>query len=173
MKKGLWKKATAGMLAGVMSISALSTTAFAAENNPSERVARAVTVAIASEQGYDLTDVQIRTLAEELSKIEWDTSGINLDEPETRGAAGKLIKQAAKLIKKNLPKIQKALKKIGIKIQLGKGFTAWLDDILNGVIEVDESIDDFIYTVVDKIAPGLSGNTKKIVANIIRAVLPF
>lgn len=173
MKRGLLKKITASMLVGAISISTFATTAFAAETTMSEKVAQIVTTAISGEQGCELTDSQLRILAEEFSKIEWNTSDLNMDTPETRGAASKLIKQAAKLIKENLPKIINALKKIGIKIEVGKGFTAWLDDILNGVIEVDESIDEFIYTVVDKIAPGLNSNTKQIVANIIRAVLPF
>ena len=173
MKKN-YKKYIAGGLAVAITATTLGTATpvFASSDISAKDVSYIVT-SILSEQGSsELTEEQITTLVSELSKIEWDYSGINTDEAQTRGA-GKIIKNAAKLIKNNLPKIVKALKKVGIKISVGKGFTKWLDDILNGVIEVDENIDSFIYSVVDKLAPGLSKDTKKIIANVIRMVCPF
>ena len=174
MKKN-YKKYLAGGLALAITATTLGTTTpvFASENNHKQDAAYILSTVLSETNSSELSEAQISMLINELSKIEWDYSGIDKSDLQSRGAASKVIKAAAKLIKNNLPKIVSALKKIGIKISVGKGFTQWLDDILSGVIEIDESIDSFIYTVVDKLAPGLSKDTKQIIANVIRMICPF
>lgn len=77
-----------------------------------------------------------------------------------------------KALKRYWPKIVKVLKKYGVKVAVGKSASSFVDQVLDGVIDVDESIDGVIYGFVDYLAPNANSNVKHIIANAIRLVLP-
>ncbi|PXV86221.1 hypothetical protein C8E03_1135 [Lachnotalea glycerini] len=83
------------------------------------------------------------------------------------------VKTVIKFLKKNATKIEKILKKYGVTLATGKGISSAVDQLLDGVISVDDSIDSAIYAVVDFVIPDASNSTKKIISNAIRLVCPI
>lgn len=168
MKKYLIR-GTAGLLATVMMISGISTTVLAAEPTK-EGTTEAIVTAIVSETlNKNINEETARQIAKEIINGKYDYSGVSQSE---RSALSSSIKTVLKFIKNNWSKIAPILKKYGIKAAQGKGVVQFIDNLLNGVIEVSNSIDNAIYTVVDFIAPGLDSNVKQIITNAIRLISP-
>ena len=161
---------TAVLLVGVMTVSTVSTTAFAASNECQKNAVREVAAAIITETANsEISEETARKTAQEIIEGDYDFSGLDNNE---RGLSA-AVKTALKFIKNNWSKIVNVLKKYGVVVGEGKGVIAYIDQILNGVINVSDSIDEAIYTVVDFVAPGLDRNVKKIIANAIRLVIPL
>ncbi len=169
MKKIL-KKGTATLLTGTILMSTLSTTAFAAEPVKKQTLSQAVVLSTLQDNtNAGISDEVAGKIANEIMKENYDYSGFEVQE---RGAVSTGVKAALKFIKSNWPKVAKILQKYGVKVAKGKAVTQYIDNILNGVIEVSDSIDDAIYSVVDFVAPGLNSNVKRVIANAIRLICP-
>lgn len=165
-----WKRGTAALLAGVMTFSTMSTTALAASNAPQKEALKVATATIVTEAASgDISEETAKKIAQEIIAGSYDYSGL---ESYERGALSTGVKTVLKFIKNNWPKVAKILKKYGIVVAKGKGVTQFINQLLNGVIGVSNSIDEAIYAVVDFVAPNLSSNTKKIIANAIRLISP-
>lgn len=169
MKKIL-KKGTAALLTGTIFMSTLSTTAFAAEPTNEQMLTESVILStLQDDANIEISDEVAEKIANEIMNENYDYSGFEIQE---RGAVSTGVKTALKFIKSNWPKVAKILKKYGVKVAEGKAVTQYIDNILNGVIEVSDSIDDAIYSVVDFVAPGLNSNVKRVIANTIRLFCP-
>lgn len=169
MKKIL-KKGTATLLTGTILMSTLSTTAFAAEPTNEQMLTQsAILSTLQDNVNIEISDEVAEKIANEIMNENYDYSGFEIQE---RGAVSTGVKTALKFIKSNWPKVVKILKKYGVKVAKGKAVTQYIDNILNGVIEVSDSIDNAIYSVVDFVAPGLNSNVKRVIANAIRLICP-
>ncbi len=164
-----FKRCTAGTLAGIMMTTVVSTTAFAAETPVKDDVQATVAAVVSSSLNENISVETANKIAQEILNETYDYSGL---ESQERNALSKGVKTVLKFIKNNWPKVVKILKKYGVKAAESKGVIQFIDDLLDGVIEVSDSIDAAIYAVVDFVAPGLSENTKQIIANAIRLVSP-
>lgn len=146
------KKGTAIVVMGTMMATGISTTAFAA----SEEYYRNNNDALVVE-----TNIYSDT-------VQQDTSNV-----QERSVISSTVKSALTFLRNNASKVEAVLKKYGITLAEGKGVVAVIDDILDGVIEVSDSIDAVIYTIVDTLAPdSFEEGTKQIIANVIRLLLP-
>lgn len=152
------KKVIATALAGVLMISG-SVTALAAA--PEKE-------AIISSNYGSLSEDTAQKVAQEILHAEYDYDS----EYTTDSIGSTTVKTALKFLKKNSAKITKILKKYGVTVAKGKGVSSIVDDILDGVIEVDDSVDSVVYAVVDNIIPNARENTKQVIANAIRLILP-
>lgn len=116
----------------------------------------------------------LSNLEKDLLSQNYDYSGLNDYSGRTkRSVQSKAVKKALIFIQKNWPKIVKVAEKYGIKLATGKGISSMIQDMLDGVIAVDENIDDVIYSIVDAASPdGTKSKTKTVLANTIRLMLP-
>lgn len=153
------KRIMATTLAGVLMISSPVTT-FAA--TPEKETI------IVSSDSDSISEETAQKIAQEIlnARYNYDT------EYTTNGVGSTAVKTALKFLKKNSSKITKILKKYGVTVAEGKGVSSVVDDILDGVIEVDDSIDSVVYVVVDNLIPSASDDTKQVIANAIRLILP-
>lgn len=88
---------------------------------------------------------------------------------EERGVVSGVIKAFKSWAKKNSSTINKAIASYIKKYPVLKGISSAIDDIL----EVDEDIDNAIYSAVDSLLPNVSHSTKNTIANLIRFASPF
>lgn len=88
---------------------------------------------------------------------------------EERGLVSGVIKAFKSWAKKNSGTISKAIASYIKKYPILKGISSAIDDIL----EVDEDIDNAIYSAVDSLLPDVSHSIKKTIANLIRFASPF
>ena len=112
--------------------------------------------------------VDINSMINELKYTQYDNDII-----EPRSFVSSTIKKVAKWILNNKSKISGIIGKYIVGWTFGKNVTEYLEDIVDGVIEIDESIDEFIYNFVNMILPDMSYRNKKLIANSIRFALPF
>lgn len=164
--KHIWKRGIATLLVGTMAIANTPATAFAADTaTVKEITATTVTEAISN------NNISVKTahkIAEEIINSNYDY--INLEQEER--AVSSAIKTVLKFIKNNWSKVAAILKKYGVIIAQGKSVTEFVDQLLDGVIEVSDSIDAAIYTIVDFVAPDLNENVKQVITNAIRLICP-
>ena len=92
---------------------------------------------------------------------------------DERGVVGGVIKAFKSWAKKNKSTITKAISSYIKTYPALKGISAALEDIFEDVYEIDENIDNFIYSAVDSLLPNVSSSTKKTIANAIRLASPF
>lgn len=163
----IWKQVMAAFLVCVMAVTNIPVTAFAAENTALKAVtAEAVVKAIGNE------NISIETahkIAQEIINGDYDYT--NLDQGEK--GLGTAVKTVLKFIKNNWSKVASILKKYGVILAEGKGVVEFIDQLLDGVIEVSDSIDAAIYAVVDFVAPDLDEDVKQVIANAIRLICPI
>lgn len=169
-----WKKHTASLLAGIIMIGSLSTTAFASSLPINEHSLIISTRLLTSEvSNSEISEEALNKMVQEIlnEKYDYSTSRITTRSIVTRGLS-KGTKTALLFIRKNLPKIQNIIKTYtGVAIKT-KATTQYIDQILNGVVAIDDSIDGAIYAVVDWVAPELNPQIKRIIANAIRLISP-
>lgn len=90
----------------------------------------------------------------------------NIDE---RGVISGVIKAFKNWAKKNSSVINKAIANYIKKYPKLKGISA----AINNILEIDEDIDNAIYSAVDSLLPNVSSPIKKNIANAIRFASPF
>lgn len=171
--QNLMKKGTATLLAGSIFISALSTTAFAAELNRNQigRSSSAAT-AMADSANSKITIEIADQIAQEIMHADYDYRGFETQDRGVVSVGAKGVKIALKFIKQNWSKIAKIAEKYGIKWGKGKVAMTYIDQVLKGAISISDNIDDAIYSVVDHVAPDLHPTVKRIIANAIRFACP-
>lgn len=169
-----WRKNTSALLAGIMMISSISTTTFASSQPINEHSLKIATAALVTETANDeITESTANKIAQEIINGQYEYASSDIDEYSvaTKGLS-KGAKTVLKFIKNNWPKIEKVLKKYGVTATKGKATIGFINQLLDGVIAVDDGIDNVIYAVVDFVAPNLNPDTKKIIANAIRLISP-
>lgn len=157
-----------------MMISSISTTTFASSQPINEHSLKIATAALVTETANDgITESTANKIAQEIINGQYEYASSDIDEYSvaTKGLS-KGAKTVLKFIKNNWPKIEKVLKKYGVTATKGKAAIGFINQLLDGVIAVDDGIDNVIYVVVDFVAPNLNPDIKKIIANAIRLISP-
>lgn len=132
-------------------IGSLSTTTFASSLPINEHSLIISTRLLTSEvSNSEISEEALNKMVQEIlnEKYDYSTSRITTRSIVTRGLS-KGTKTALLFIRKNLPKIQNIIKTYtGVAIKT-KATTQYIDQILNGVVVIDASINGAIYAVVD------------------------
>lgn len=163
-----WKQGTAILLTGVMTFSTISTPL--ASNIRQDLPKTTAFSTIIAESNENISEETAKKIAEEIISESYNYDGLDIEEQSTLSSG---VKTVLKFIKNNWPKISKILKKYGVVSAKGKSVTTFINQLLSGVVSVDNSINGAIYAVVNFVAPGLSKSTKKIITNAIRLASPL